>query len=291
MKSLFKLSIFAIFAMVFASSCTSYYYQIGEIKSHDKNILFDENIGHIYTDDNISITYTFWGKFGEVYFVINNTSEKDITIHLDNSYFIRNGIAYDYFQNRIYSNTSATTNGSGVALFGSYSTIINTSSKSNSNSITYIEMPKLVVPAKSSKIISQFNIVEEMYRSCDLYLWKNTLHVKNVGNIEISEGKGENTELDTSNKILNKVFFDIENSPYQFENRITYSVSDSNEKVEVINKFYVESILNCSKDKVKKYEYQKTCPDDVDEYVLVNLVYAPNRYYIKYSTNDFKTAH
>ena len=44
-------------------------------------------------------------------------------------------------------------------------------------------------------------------------------------------------------------------------------------------------------DKVKKYEYQKTCPDDVDEYVLVNLVYAPNRYYIKYSTNDFKTAH
>ena len=71
MKSLFKLSIFAIFAVVFASSCTSYYYQIGEIKSHDKNILFDENIGHIYTDDNISITYTFWGKFGEVYFVIN----------------------------------------------------------------------------------------------------------------------------------------------------------------------------------------------------------------------------
>ena len=43
------------------------------------------------------------------------------------------------------------------------------------------------------------------------------------------------------------------------------------------------------KDKVKKYEYQKTCPDDVDEYVLVKLVYAPNRYYIKYSSNDFKT--
>ena len=289
MKSLFKLSIFAIFAVVFASSCTSYYYQIGEIKSHDKNILFDENIGHIYTDDNISITYTFWGKFGEVYFVINNTSEKDITIHLDNSYFIRNGIAYDYFQNRIYSNTSATTNGSGVAVFGSYSTIINTSSKSNSNSITYIEMPKLVVPAKSSKIISQFNIAEEMYRSCDLFLWRNTLPVTKADNIEISNEEGENTEYGEKSKTLNRVVFNIENSPYQFENRIAYSIENTNEKIEVVNKFYVESIQNCSKDKVKKYEYQKTCPDDVDEYVLVNLVYAPNRYYIKYSSNDFKT--
>lgn len=290
MKSLFKSSIFAIFAMVFASSCTSYYYQIGEIKSIDKNISFKEDVGHIYTDNNISITYSFWGKYGEIYFTINNTSEKDITIHLDNSYFIRNGIAYDYFQNRIYSNTLSKTEGNASALFGHYIRVMNSSSESNANSTTYIEMPKLIIPAKSSKIVSQFNIVEEMYRSCDLYLWQNTLPSARV-NREALEDNSFKITFDDKGRTLNKVFFSTETTPCLFENRITYSVEDSEEKIEVVNKFYVESIQNCSENKVKKYEYQKACNNDIEQQVLVNLIYAPNRYYIKYSNNDFKTLH
>jgi hypothetical protein len=72
-------------------------------------------------------------------------------------------------------------------------------------------------------------------------------------------------------------------------NRITYSIADSEEKIEVTNKFYVENIQNCSENKFKTHEYQKNCDDEIGEQVLVNLLYAPNKYYIKYSTSDFKS--
>jgi hypothetical protein len=129
-----------------------------------------------------------------------------------------------------------------------------------------------------------------MYRSCDLYLWQNTLPSARV-NREALENDSSKITFDDKGRTLNKVFFSTETTPCLFENRITYSIDNSEEKIEVINKFYVESIQNCSENKVKKYEYQKACDNDIEQQVLVNLIYAPNRYYIKYSNNDFKTLH
>ena len=113
----------------------------------------------------------------------------------------------------------------------------------------------------------------------------------NVLDKEALEDNSSKITFDDKGRTLNKVFFSTETTPCLFENRITYSVEDSEEKIEVVNKFYVESIQNCSENKVKKYEYQKACDNDIEQQVLVNLIYAPNRYYIKYSNNDFKTLH
>ena len=318
-----KLFIFAIFAIILASSCApTLYYQVGEIKSNDKNVQLDNNNNLIYTDNNISITYSFWGSYGEVYFIISNNSEHNITIHLDNSYFIRNGIAYDYFQNRTYTTTNtqaSSVNTSGSKTLGAslsslnhyyisypytytgtgYAFTSNSSSQgfssSRSNSTTYKEVPKLIIPAKTSKIINQFNVADYMYRSCDLYLWQNTLSSTKENKstlLYMGTPKGEEMQkamLNDKGKILNKVIFNTENSPYKFENRITYSIADSEEKIEVTNKFYVENIQNCSENKFKTHEYQKNCDDEMEEQVLVNLLYAPNKYYIKYSTSDFNS--
>ena len=45
--------------------------------------------------------------------------------------------------------------------------------------------------------------------------------------------------FDDKGRTLNKVFFSTETTPCLFENRITYSVEDSEEKIEVVNKFNV----------------------------------------------------
>lgn len=295
MKSVFKLSCFVILAIIIVASCSpKYYYQIGEIKPIDKNVQFNENNELIYVDNNISITYSFWGKYGEIYFIISNLSEENITIHLDNSFFIRNGIAYDYFQNRTYTQSSS--NAEFQTFFTNYIISYGKSfSSSSSNSILYEEVPQIIIPKKSSKIMYQFNITDYIYRSCDLYLWQNTLSSTQINqsilsNTKTLEEDSLKTMTDAKGKILNKVFFDTINSPYLFENRITYSISNSEEKIEVSNKFYVASIQNCSENKVKKYDYQKNCNDDsFEEQVLINLVYAPNKYYIKYSTSDFNS--
>jgi hypothetical protein len=88
--------------------------------------------GHfmVFEDNNCQVTYHFWESGGNAGFALYNKSDENIYVHLSECFFVRNGIAYDYFKNREY----ATTTGSSHSL--GYSTTVS-SGYSTTNAIGY----------------------------------------------------------------------------------------------------------------------------------------------------------
>ena len=79
------------------------YYQLYQTKPTSQDIKIYEN-KMVYEDDNCSIMYDFWEEYGNIGFMIYNKSSENLYLHLDQCFYINNGYAYDYYQNRIYNN-------------------------------------------------------------------------------------------------------------------------------------------------------------------------------------------
>ncbi len=264
MKKLIKLFLFVILTAFLAMSCTTYshYYQVAKVDIADnktKNI--DGNI--VFSDENISILYYFWSINGNVCFTIENKTNKDITIHLDESFFIHNDIAFDYFQNRYYMSEKNINQSVKTINNSLYS--VNQTSIQNSESTIVKEKEKIVIPPNTKRIINEFIVLTERYRSCDLlcdYLG--------------SDG-------------LDSISFTQENTPFAFENKIIYSIEDTRKTVS--NKFYISNITNFTDEAFIKTQYKKQCPND-SEYdeveVTEYLQYAPNKCYITYTPGNEK---
>ena len=222
MKQFFKLLIFVVLMSVLAMSCsTTYsYYQVGEIRPVDDNVKIDINSKLIYFDDNIFIEYSFWSSYGNVSFVIKNLTDTDITIHLDKSFFIRNGMAYDYFQDKAY----------------------------------------MTVPAKAFKVINQFNVTDFMYRSCDLYLWKSILSEQEAkkrsfrSNGEILNKLIFNTE-NTPLLFENRLVYSLEHSDDEIEVVNKFYVKSIQNMYEDEFEYYVVE-KNCGEEKKVMYKAQ-----------------------------------
>ncbi len=57
----------------------------------------------IYEDDNCIVSYNLWAERGDIGFRCYNKTNSNIYVNLEESFFILNGIAHDYFKNRVYS--------------------------------------------------------------------------------------------------------------------------------------------------------------------------------------------
>src|SRR5690625_7764154 len=91
LKSLFLLLIISFF------SCQSpNYYQIYKTKPISRETNTDGNNPLVYEDENCTISYDFWNHGGNLSFEFPNKTDKTIQLHRDNSFFRKNGIAYDY---------------------------------------------------------------------------------------------------------------------------------------------------------------------------------------------------
>ena len=54
-----------------------------DIKTYENKI--------VYEDDNCSILYDFWGKFGDIGYMIYNKSSENLYLHLDKCFYVNNG--------------------------------------------------------------------------------------------------------------------------------------------------------------------------------------------------------
>lgn len=248
----------------------------------------------VYEDDNCLIMYDFWGEYGDFSFLIHNKGDDDLYLHLEECFYVVNGIAYDYYQNRTYtsSNTrtasktgsysigggSSTTSASGYAnawaigssvygsgfgssstykngyIVGTSNTVVNTSSSSVSTS----EKKTICIPPKTSKSITEFNIKSSIFRSCDLLLYP-------------------------SKKDKNSLTFTREDSPYTFGNILSISIGSSEEHTTIKNEFYVSSISNYAQDDITNREPQSDCGEKL--YGLSKIVFTqsgPDQFFIEY---------
>ncbi len=287
-----RLLYFAVLCLLFSSCTPNIYYQlyqtkpISDIKTETNRMVFE--------DENCQILYNFWREEGEIGFVFVNKTSENIYLHLDECFFIKNGMAYDYFKNRVYTNSksyiassqlhniyAATavksnaiasanyyqvgTNGTGSAsasqttykngyVYGNSRTVTN----SASNSVSTSEKPVICIPAKSSKIISEYNIKSSLYRSCDLRRYPRK-------------------------KDSNSISFTQENSPLTFGNRIAYSVGDNERLIRVNNEFYVSKISNYSLDEITERETETECgKETAGKFVYIFKESGPDQFYISY---------
>ena len=99
MRKLFYL----LFVLVTISSCSPMYYT----PTYYQNCKVSSDLQKTYTgaymydsEYDCTFAYDFIGDGGKVWFVIRNNTDSMIYVDLQKSFFIKNGMAYDYFLNR-----------------------------------------------------------------------------------------------------------------------------------------------------------------------------------------------
>lgn len=122
-----------IFAIQFiATSCSTSYYtyqhQVSTVSSENTQKTDEGNF--ISLKDGILITYNFWRENGNAGFLVTNTNDFDVFLDTRRSFFISNGIAFEY----------------------------------------HADTPDglIRIPAGLSRIIDEYDVTEEVFRYCGL---------------------------------------------------------------------------------------------------------------------------
>ena len=169
----------------------------------------------VFEDDNCIVYYDFWKENGEIGFKFFNKTLEYVYLPLEECFYVENGCAFDYCQDK----------------------------------------PQIVVPPKTLRVITKFNIKNQIYRSCDLLL---------------HPGK----------KDPNSLVFSVEDTPLRFGNIISYHVGDSKEIIRVINEFYVSGITNCESNQIAKRVRDEICGIKQNYSIWVYKEPKPDRFYI-----------
>jgi hypothetical protein len=151
--------IFILLVTLIFNSCSfTNYYQLHQISSETNSQ--SNNI-----TDKLGIEYDFWSSGGQVMISIENKTNKEMIVDLERSYFIKNGISYQFYANESNSTTYASsTNYSTknqpisqrtISLKEEYTKVLN-------------ESKNIYIAPRSKILISKFKIQENRLIICDL---------------------------------------------------------------------------------------------------------------------------
>jgi len=195
-----------------------------------------------------------------------NKTDDILYVDMEKSFFILNGIAFDYFQNREFSkltNTITSKTNNSMSIYGHSIGFGGTTTQTDyaQVSLTTKECEIVAIPPKASKRFLEYKISTEQYRDCELFLYP-----KNNRN--------------------NKITFTEKSSPLVFKNRLTYFLEPNNLDYPITfeNEFYVSEITNYHEKELKTEEYEKNCPDETKsniKYIIFNN-YSPYKFYVEY---------
>lgn len=260
--------------MFMMQSCGSYYEYIQVISTtpaNNQDATSKANGGMLYEDEQCVIFYKFWGEGGNSGFEFYNKTDQIIYLDLSKTFFIKNGVAHDYYTDKTITETetkhtttslaygyglSATRGyassisqymGSGAAssvskasagvsltLGKSYLGAFSTSATfGHTQSVAITDQPILAIPPKSSKFVKNFSILSSEIVSCDLIYYP------------------EESDI---------VHFTAENSPLVFSNYISYTIGGDTTLRNIENKFYISEIANyATQESVEYVQRDKVC--------------------------------
>ena len=113
---------------VLCASCAQTYHfvQVFETQSSNQSApVKQQNGGLVYEDDECLVFYSLWANGGDASFGIFNKTDQIMYVDLSKSFFIRNGIANDYYKERARGVT--TTNSTSTQLSSSVAASANLS--------------------------------------------------------------------------------------------------------------------------------------------------------------------
>jgi hypothetical protein len=136
--------LFAALISVLLTSCVSTsYFQVYKVSPSDKLVIKDNLL--VYEDENCMVSYNLWDEGGNIGFQFFNKTDKNIYLNLEESFFILNGVAYNYYRNRVFTSssssgaTSSSTTSATKSLTGiNYIDLLQTNKISATNSIGLI---------------------------------------------------------------------------------------------------------------------------------------------------------
>jgi hypothetical protein len=92
-----NLILLGFISILFSSCVTTSFYQVYKTAHSDKIKLEESNL--VYEDDNCKVFYNLWTEGGDIGFKFYNKSDKNIYLNLEESFFVFNGYANNYFKN------------------------------------------------------------------------------------------------------------------------------------------------------------------------------------------------
>lgn len=251
-----KKIILPIITLLFVSCAMSDYYQV--YKTHvDNGTVNKSNV--VFEDNNCSVYYNLWTEGGDLTFSIYNKTESDLTVYLTKTFFVLNGVAYEYFQNRTFSkssNSGTTVTTYNYPYYWNYNATKVAGTNSTSFSTSYSEKPELTIPPKTLINISEYKVTNALYTNCNLAKYP-------------------------SRRSIRTLKYSKENSPFVFYNLITYSTKNDTLRLE--NRFYVNEITNYPASELFTKIDTSTCGKKLDFPIQVFKNEMPDKFYIKYS--------
>ena len=240
-----------------ASCAVKEYYQVYKTSIDGTGALKDNRV--TFEDSNCVVTYNLWTNGGYVGFNIYNKSSNDLTIDLAKTFFVLNGYAYEYFQNRTFSKSSnygTTVTTYNNPYYNNSNLVKFDGSTSSSFSTTFFEKSELTIPSKTHLNISEYSIVNSVYETC-------------------------NWDKYPSQKKIKPLTFSKSNSPFVFYNLISYRLNAVNFRLE--NKFYVSEIVNVPSDKMFIWVDTANCGEPVFPSIRLFQNQTPDKFYFKYT--------
>ena len=140
---------------------------------------------------------------------------------------------------------------------------VNTSS-SFGYSVSIKEDTIVYIPAKTSKIISEYSINNTLIRNCDLLRFPYKDDIKSTT-------------------------YTIDKSPIIFSNIITYTINGV--KKELINKFYVSKITNYPETEFVEYKDDEYCGQKSYSKIKYFKFYDKTNFFLKYNKGSYFFKH
>jgi hypothetical protein len=262
------------------TSCASTsYYQVYKTSTSEKIKLEENSLD--YEDQNCIISYNFWEDEGNIGFRFFNKTNQNIYLNLDDSFYILNGIANNYYKNRIFTNSQnsgvVVTHGAtlGRSVSGNnFLNLLQTNLMSTSGStgkvsssataVAYNEEKIICIPPQTAKIISEYNINQSLFRNCELLRYPTKKQIK----------------AERFTKLT---------SPIIFSNIISFKIAQSETQNQIQNEFYVSEITNLPESEMYFLKYQENCGKKSTLKLKYFVEPKPNKFYIKYNSEQIGT--
>lgn len=282
-KLLFILSISILFSCASPSYFQLYKTVSEDVKAKDNGLIFE--------NDDVLIAYNLWKEGGASSFLFYNKTDSNLYVDKQNTHLIINNFAKTYFQNRVFSESSATSAAveninsekyltSGTNTFAS--TLItsgmvsssvhsrSTSSESRSSttkktavsfghSVAYEEADIICIPPHSSKHFNGFALNNNLYRSCEL------MHYPKKKNEAAAKFTEDNTPIDIRIVIA-----------YGSNKSQTSGFKSIN------NHFWVKEIINYTYFDFLERVYPEYCGKKSQHSKMYYIYDKPDRFYIQY---------
>lgn len=293
---------FIFTGLILLSSCaSSNYFQVIKTTAEDLQII-DKYL--VYEDENCRLLYNLWMEGGNIGFVFENKTNKTIHVNLAETFFIMNGICYDYYKNRSYTHSSsvAMTRGSTFSVStGAYTSAGAVMSQNTTQSSIYgnnfgfisrtdgstLAIGMTQANSRHAQSISTQNNTVSKGTSItyhDSPVISVAPHsAKIISEFNILKERFKNCETIRHPKDISSLAFTKENSPYQFRNFITYCLdSDCTAPLHINNTFFVSQISNMKEADFVKQDFEVYCGEKQDKLVKYAKYYAPDTFYIIY---------